>query len=85
MKFSFFIHYLVLFREEIAIPFTEFSNDWSSYTGEPITKCVDDPSVCPSDKNLQDISQVSFKIYDIFSIVITNVFQFLDWFLDGRR
>mmetsp|Transcript_89537 Transcript_89537/g.193767 ORF Transcript_89537/g.193767 Transcript_89537/m.193767 type:complete len:210 (+) Transcript_89537:22-651(+) len=46
--------------EDIYIPFNEFSNDWSSYTGEPITKCSDDPSVCPSEKNLQDIEQIGF-------------------------
>lgn len=44
--------------EDIYIPFNEFSNDWSSYTGEPITKCSDDPSVCPTEKNLQDIEQI---------------------------
>lgn len=46
--------------EDIAIPFNEFSNNWSSYTGEPIVKCSEDPSVCPSSKNLQDISQIGF-------------------------
>jgi len=46
--------------EEIYVPFKEFSNDWSSYTGEPITKCSDDVSVCPTDKNLKDIEQIGF-------------------------
>lgn len=46
--------------EDIYIPMNEFSNDWSSYTGEPITKCSDDPSVCPTDKNLDDIAQIGF-------------------------
>ncbi len=46
--------------EDIYIPMTEFSNDWSSYTGDPITKCSDDPSVCPTSKNLQDIAQIGF-------------------------
>mmetsp|Transcript_20517 Transcript_20517/g.34336 ORF Transcript_20517/g.34336 Transcript_20517/m.34336 type:complete len:239 (-) Transcript_20517:250-966(-) len=46
--------------EDIYIPMSEFSNDWSSYTGEPITKCSDDPSVCPTDKNLEDIEQIGF-------------------------
>ena len=46
--------------EEIAIPFSSFSNNWSSYTGEPITSCPADPSVCPTEKNLRDISQIGF-------------------------
>jgi hypothetical protein len=46
--------------EDIAIPFNSFSNDWSAYTGEPITKCEDDPSVCLNDKHLNDIVQISF-------------------------
>eukprot|EP01035_Chromulina_nebulosa_P020120 gene20120-26126_t len=46
--------------EEIAVPFTSFSNDWSSYTGEPITTCEEDASVCPTEKNLQDITQLGF-------------------------
>lgn len=46
--------------EDIYIPMTEFSNDWSSYTGEAITKCSDDPAVCPTDKNLNDIRQIGF-------------------------
>ena len=46
--------------EDIYVPFDQFSNDWSSYTGEPITKCSDDPAVCPTDKNLQDIEQIGF-------------------------
>lgn len=46
--------------EDIYIPVNEFSNDWSSYTGEPITKCSDDPSVCPTDKSLNDIRQIGF-------------------------
>lgn len=46
--------------ESIAIPFSNFSNNWSDYTGEPITSCPDDPTVCPSDDNLKDISQIGF-------------------------
>lgn len=46
--------------EDIFVPFDQFSNDWSSYTGEPITKCSDDASVCPTEKNLQDIRQIGF-------------------------
>jgi hypothetical protein len=46
--------------EDIFVPFNQFSNDWSSYTGEPITLCSEDASVCPTEKNLQDIKQIGF-------------------------
>lgn len=46
--------------EDVYIPFTDFSNDWSSYTGEPIVKCSDDSSVCPTAENLQSINQIGF-------------------------
>eukprot|EP00041_Stephanoeca_diplocostata_P016478 m.324725 g.324725 ORF g.324725 m.324725 type:complete len:437 (-) comp20374_c0_seq8:1926-3236(-) len=49
----------------VAIPFTNFSNDWSSFTGRCDTvdptgakhKCCSpqNPEVCPSSKNLKDI------------------------------
>lgn len=57
----------------IAIPFTKFSNDWSSFTGDCFTKdpngkqhyCCDKSgespsksSVCASTKKLKDISQI---------------------------
>lgn len=54
----------------VAIPFSGFSNDWSSYTGDCDTKdpnsratqhhcCdADHPDVCPTAKNLRDISQI---------------------------
>jgi len=42
----------------VSIPFDEFSNNWSSYTGEPIKKCSADKSVCPTKKNLRSIQQV---------------------------
>ncbi|GMH90936.1 hypothetical protein TL16_g11911 [Triparma laevis f. inornata] len=42
----------------VRIPYNEFSNNWSSYTGEPIVKCSDDASVCPSEKNKKDIQQL---------------------------
>jgi hypothetical protein len=51
----------------IAVPFESFSNDWSSYTGrcdttDPSGKkhtCCSEatPEVCPTQKNLKDISQ----------------------------
>jgi len=46
--------------EYVAIPFNQFSNNWSSYTGEPIVTCAADPSVCPTDKSLKDIAQIGF-------------------------
>lgn len=45
-------------EELIAIPLTEFSNEWSASTGEPTTKCSDNEKVCPTQKNLADIQQV---------------------------
>lgn len=52
----------------VAIPFTDFSNDWSPYTGDCDTKdptgkqhycCSSDhPDVCVTSKNLKDIIQV---------------------------
>jgi len=44
--------------EWIAIPLNEFSNEWDPATGEPTTKCSDDASVCPSDRDLAAIQQV---------------------------
>ena len=54
--------------QTIAIPFSDFSNDWSAYTGRCDTKdptgqqhkcCTKaNPEVCPTVKNLRDISQV---------------------------
>jgi len=44
--------------QTVTIPFNQFSNNWSPATGEPIKRCSEDPSVCPTPKNLQDISQV---------------------------
>jgi len=47
--------------QEVALPWNAFSNDWSAYTGEPITPCTaSTPQVCPTLKNLRDISQFGF-------------------------
>ena len=54
--------------ETIMIPFNEFSDNWSSYTGEPIVKCSDDPSVCPTEKNKKDIQQVSRSLFNSISL-----------------
>lgn len=54
--------------QTVAIPFSSFSNDWSSFTGDCDTvdpngkthRCcsTSHPEVCPSQKNLRDISVV---------------------------
>jgi len=54
--------------QEVFVPFTSFSNDWSSYTGLCSTKdptgkqhiCCskEHPEVCPTKKSLEDISQM---------------------------
>jgi hypothetical protein len=52
----------------VAVPFDQFSNDWSPYTGDCTTKdptglqhkcCTPQtPEVCPTKKNLRDISEL---------------------------
>merc|ERR1719361_1365703 len=44
---------------EIRIPLTEFSDKWSSATGEPTTLCSDDPSVCPTANKLKNVQRVA--------------------------
>merc|ERR1711871_889910 len=41
----------------IHVPFTNFSNKWSPATGEPTKTCAEDPSVCVTQKDLEDIYQ----------------------------
>jgi len=43
---------------EVSVPFTEFSNNWSAYTGEAKVKCADDKSVCLTEHNLSHITQI---------------------------
>lgn len=53
----------------VAIPFNQFSNDWSPYTGDCFTKdptglqhyccSASHPEVCPTAKNLRQINQLS--------------------------
>jgi hypothetical protein len=43
---------------DIAIPYSHFSNKWSSATGEPTTKCSDDKKVCPTKASLEKIQSV---------------------------
>merc|ERR1712048_80618 len=44
---------------EIRIPLNEFSDKWSSATGELTTLCKDDASVCPSAKKLKNVQRVA--------------------------
>jgi hypothetical protein len=44
---------------EIRIPLNEFSDKWSSATGELETLCKDDSSVCPTAKKLKNVQSVS--------------------------
>jgi hypothetical protein len=45
---------------DVMIPFSAFSDNWSSYTGEPVTTCDKDPKVCVTDKTLKNIEQIAF-------------------------
>lgn len=61
-KADFFIDQSVVDEESgfyrVDIPYNIFSNDWSKYTGEAITKCEDDEKVCPKDKDLKKMQQL---------------------------
>jgi hypothetical protein len=45
---------------DVMVPFSAFSDNWSSYTGEPITTCEKDKKVCVTDKTLKNIEQIAF-------------------------
>jgi len=45
--------------QTIIIPFTDFTYKWSDTTGEPTVKCADDASVCPEEKYLKSLKQLS--------------------------
>lgn len=42
----------------IRIPFNQFSDKWSSYTGEQTTTCAQDKSVCPTADSLKGIKRI---------------------------
>ena len=42
----------------VRIPFTSFSNKWSSSTGEPTVKCSADKKVCPTAHSLATLGSV---------------------------
>merc|ERR1719428_2067934 len=44
---------------ELRIPLSEFSDRWSSATGELTTLCKDDPSVCPSADKLKKVQRLA--------------------------
>jgi len=43
---------------EIRLPFDSFSDHWNPATGDPTVRCVDDPSVCPTAKDLSQIKWI---------------------------
>ena len=43
---------------EIRLPFNTFSDHWSPYTGDQITTCAEDPSVCPTARDLSHIQHI---------------------------
>jgi lipocalin len=45
---------------EIKIPFSDFSDKWSSATGEQTTTCAESADVCPTASKLSKISRMEF-------------------------
>merc|ERR1712022_93703 len=45
---------------QIKIPFTDFSDKWSSATGEQTTTCAQSADVCPTASKLSKIKRVEF-------------------------
>jgi len=43
---------------KVRIPFNEFTRCWSDSTGEPITTCAEDSSVCPTTARLQNLQSL---------------------------
>lgn len=66
--------------ETIVLPFSGFSNKWSSYTGEPTVTCAADKSVCPKDSDLSTIRQLGVWMegvagpfhFEIQSVIAAN-------------
>ena len=42
----------------VRIPFNTFSDHWSPATGDQLTTCAEDPSVCPTAKDLAGIKRI---------------------------
>jgi len=64
--------------EDVYIPLTNFSNNWSAYTGEPIVPCSSEhPEVCPTQKSMQHIQQVGLWCEGVagkFNVEIKKIF-----------
>jgi hypothetical protein len=43
---------------DVRIPFTSFTDKWSSATGEPTATCAEDSSVCPTASKLSKIQRI---------------------------
>ena len=43
---------------EVRIPFNTFSDHWSPATGDQLSTCAEDPSVCPTAKDLASIKRI---------------------------
>lgn len=43
---------------DVRIPFNNFTDHWSPKTGEAITRCSQDKSVCPTEKHLRSIKRM---------------------------
>ena len=44
--------------KDVVIPFSSFSDHWDPRTGDHITECSNDPSVCPTARALGSIEQI---------------------------
>merc|ERR1712187_856385 len=44
---------------DVVLPFSGFSSHWDDGTGEPITKCADDPKACPTMSSLRNLNTIS--------------------------
>jgi len=43
---------------EVRVPFSSFSDHWNPATGDQTISCVDDPTVCPTEKDLSHIQWI---------------------------
>lgn len=43
----------------VTIPYEEFTNDWDSATGDPITTCAENPDACVTEDVLRNIAKFS--------------------------
>ena len=45
---------------EVIVPFAEFSSNWDEGTGEIITPCIDENSLCPDEDTLRNFEAFAF-------------------------